>query len=169
MGLDIRAYRRLRKDEKLTNKLNKKASHLDYEGDEFIMYPQLSYIEEAFPNRANPLKYNGDAYDYEECTSFCIGSYGTYNQFRSTLEAFANKIETKLFDDLIDFSDCDGVIGCELCEKLYNAFVFYEHEYEEYINVSSDNEIFDSILMHIYHSFEQAFEIGKDGGAVEFC
>ena len=125
MGLDIKAYSGLRKDEKLTDRLNKRQSHLDYEGDEFIMYPHLNYIEEAFPNRANPLKYNGDAYDYEECTSFCIGSYGTYNQFRSTLDAFADKVDSQLFDDLIDFSDCEVVIGCELCEKLYHAFVFY--------------------------------------------
>lgn len=169
MGLDIRVYSRLRKDEKLTNKLNKKASHLDYEGDEFIMYPQLSYIEEAFPNRANPLKYNGDAYDYEECISFCIGSYGTYNQFRSTLDAFADKVDSQLFDDLIDFSDCEGVIGCVLCERLYNAFVYYEDEYEEYVDNLSDNELFSDILMGIYHKFKQAFRIGKDGGAVEFC
>lgn len=169
MGLDIKAYSGLRKDEKLTDRLNKRQSHLDYEGDEFIMYPHLSYIEEAFPNRANPLKYNGDAYDYEDCASFCIGSYGTYNQFRSTLDAFADKVDSQLFDDLIDFSDCEGVIGCELCEKLYNAFVCYEDEYEEYVGNLSDEELFDSILMRIYRKLKQAFGIGRYGGAVEFC
>lgn len=169
MGLDILAYSGLRKDKELTYRLNKEKSHLDYEGDELIMYPQLSYIEEAFPNRANPLEYNGDAYDYEDCESFCIGSYSTYGQFRLTLESFASKVGTTVFDSLIDFSDCEGVIGSALCEELYNAFVFYEDEYEKYIDASFNDEMFNSILMRIYHNFEQSFEIGKDGGAVRFC
>ena len=169
MGLDIRAYSGLRKNERLTDRLNKKKMHLDYEGDEFIMYPQLSYIEDAFPNRANPLKYNGDAYDYEGRISFSISSYGTYNQFRSTLEAFADKVESKLFDDLIDFSDCEGVIGCVLCEKLYNAFAMYEDEYERYISRLFNNEVVDDMLMCIYRKFKHAFGIGRYGGAVEFC
>ena len=169
LGLDIRAYSGLIKDEVLTNKLNKRSSHLDYEGHEFIMCPQLGYIEEAFPNRAEPLKYNGDAFDYEDCALFCIGSYSTYNQFRSTLESFANKVGTTVFNSLIDFSDCEGVIGSVLCEELYNAFVFYEDGYEKYVTNLSDDEFFGSIFMRIYCRFKQAFKIGKDGGAVEFC
>ena len=60
------------------------------------------------------------------------------------------------------------MIGCELCEKLYNAFVFYEDEYEKFANDLLSG-IFSDILMGIYHKFKQAFRIGKDGGAVEFC
>lgn len=162
MGLDILAYSGLRKDKELTYKLNKEKSHLEYEGDELIMYPQLEYIEETFPNRANPLKYNGDAYNFDSCESFNIGSYSTYNSFRQELEMFADSIGTQDFDELINFSDCEGVIGCILCQKLYDAFDFYEDEFEKYV-------VGFGFTMRIYRNFKHAFKIGKDNGAVEFC
>lgn len=164
MGLDIRAYRKLKKNERLSNLSNDEKEYIDI--DCLIMSPYLEKLEEYFPNRANPLKYNGDVYTCDERKNISIGSYGTYGWFRWALETFSK--DSDYFNELIDFSDCEGVIGGVVSSKLYedfsiNAELFKQWVYQNYSISESE------LLLQMYYKFEFAFEIAKDGGAVEFC
>ena len=76
MGLDIIAYSKLIKNKYLSSISNEDKEELDVNC--LIMSPVLTEIDEAFPGRAEPLKYNGDVYDCENYEWINIGSYGTY-------------------------------------------------------------------------------------------
>lgn len=164
MGLDIIAYSELKKDEYSSAMSEEEKEELD--GDCLIMSTLLTEIDEVFPGRAEPLKYNGDVYDCENCAHISIGSYSTYGWFRRALETFSENRDC--FNELIDFSDCEGVIGSIVSEKLYedfssNAESFEQWVYQKYSIVEGE------WLLRMYYEFESAFEIAKDGGAVEFC
>lgn len=164
MGLDIIAYSRLKKNEYLSNKKDEDKDYID--GNYLIMSPRLTEIEEAFPGRAEPLKYNGDVYDCENYEYINIGSYSTYGWFRRALETFSEDYDW--FNELIDFSDCEGVIGSVVSEKLYEDFSSNAESFEQW--VYQKYSIFDGEwLLQMYYKFKSAFEIAKDGGAVEFC
>lgn len=164
MGLDIIVYSKLKKNEYLSNKKDEDKDYID--GNHLIMSPLLTEIEEAFPGRTEPLKYNGDVYDCENYEWINIGAYSTYGWFRLALETFSE--DRDCFNELIDFSDCEGVIGSIVSKKLYedfssNAESFEQWVYQKYSVVESE------LLLRMYYKFESAFEIAKDGGAVEFC
>lgn len=158
MGLDIIAYSKLKKNEYLSTMSEEDREDLDINC--LIMSPVLTEIDEAFPGRAEPLKYNGDVYDCENYVCISIGSYGTYGWFRRALEAFSENRDC--FNELIDFSDCEGVIGSVVSEKLYEDFSSNKKLFEMWVHK-------DELLLQMYRKFESAFEIAKDGGAVEFC
>ena len=164
MGLDIIAYSRLKKNEYLSNKKDEDKDYID--GDCLIMSPRLAEIEKAFPGRTEPLKYNGDVYDCENYVCISIGSYGTYGWFRRALEAFSENCDC--FNELINFSDCEGVIGSIVSKKLYEDFSSNQELFEQWIY--QKYSVFEcELLLRMYHKFKWAFEIAKDGGAVEFC
>lgn len=164
MGLDIIAYSNLKKNEYLSAISNEEKEELD--GDCLIMSPVLTEIDEAFPGRAEPLKYNGDVYDCENYESISIGSYSTYGWFRQALETFSE--DRDCFNELIDFSDCEGVIGSIVSKKLYEDFSSNQKPFEQWVKREFD--AYDSeLLLQMYRKFESAFEIAKDGGAVKFC
>ena len=164
MGLDIIAYSKLKKNEYLSTMSEEDREDLDINC--LIMSPVLTEIDEAFPGRAEPLKYNGDIYTCGSYKEYGIGSYGTYGWFRRALETFSE--DRDCFNELIDFSDCEGVIGSVVSEKLYedfssNAESFEQWVYQKYSVVECE------LLLRMYYKFEYAFGIAKDGGAVEFC
>ena len=164
MGLDIIVYSKLRKNEYLSAISDEEKEELD--GDCLIMSPALTEIDEAFPGRAEPLKYNGDVYDCENYESINIGSYSTYGWFRRALEAFSENRD--YFNELINFSDCEGVIGSIVSKKLYEDFSSNAESFEQWVN--QKYSVIDGMwLLQIYYKFESAFGIAKDGGAVEFC
>lgn len=164
MGLDIIAYSNLKKNEYLSSISNEEKEELDE--SYLIMSPLLTEIEEAFPGRAEPLKYNGDVYDCENYEWINIGSYSTYGWFRRALETFSE--DRDCFNELIDFSDCEGVIGSIVSKKLYEDFSSNAESFEQWVKREFD--AYDSeLLLQMYRKFESAFEIAKDGGAVKFC
>lgn len=164
MGLDIIAYSNLKKNEYLSSISNEEKEELDE--SYLIMSPVLTEIDKAFPGRAEPLKYNGDVYDCENYEWINIGSYSTYGWFRWVLEAFSENRDC--FNELIDFSDCEGIIGSIVSKKLYEDFSSNAESFEQWVHLKFD--AYDSeLLLQMYRKFESAFEIAKDGGAVEFC
>ena len=164
MGLDIIAYSNLKKNEYLSAISDEEKEELDVGC--LIMSPVLTGIDEAFPGRAEPLKYNGDVYDCENYELINIGSYSTYGWFRRALETFSEDCD--YFNELIDFSDCEGVIGSVISKKLYKDFSSNQKPFEQWVN--QKYSVVDGMwLLQIYYKFESAFGIAKDGGAVEFC
>lgn len=164
MGLDIIAYKGLKKSERLSKLSSDRKEYIDI--DCLIMSPYLEEVEEAFPGRAEPLKYNGDVYICDGCEDIDIGSYGTYGWFRQALETFSK--DNDYFNELIDFSDCEGVIGSVVSEKLYKDFSSNAESFGQWV-CQNYSTLESGLLLRMYYKFKSAFEIAKDGGAVEFC
>ena len=110
--------------------------------------------------------YNGDVYECDGYEFINIGSYSTYGWFRRALEVFSE--DRDCFSELINFSDCEGVIGNVVSKKLYKDFVSNAESFIKWVHQKFD--AYDSeLLLQKYRKFETAFKTAKDGGAVEFC
>jgi len=158
MGLDISYYKEVKKIPRLEDV----EEHYD-NGDVVI-------DEQDFKLQLGSLKEN-DVYSSNKTGKFCPGSYGGYNSWRRGLfnlvnkditievywketsylidEEFNGKNETKPFMELINFSDCEGNIGPEICKKLYIDF-------DEYKDLA--RERMDSYSYQIYEKFMTALE-----------
>jgi hypothetical protein len=126
-------------------------------------------------------------------------AYSNYNRFRDTLSKAVfgvpassvwedlEKYQDQHFFEIIYFTDCDGVIGPKVNEKLYGDFVanrervlrnlkgeidfLKETEDElalepEFILDLGLTEDTISYLMEVYDLFTKAFMIGKENGVV---
>lgn len=69
-----------------------------------------------------------------------------------------NIIEVKPFYELINFSDCEGIIGTEISKKLYKDFV----NFEEF--AKKENEFF----YKKYKDWMKAFKVASNNGVVSF-
>lgn len=155
MGLDIVAYKKLKKielnnisDEELENRFD-------------LFHPGGSMMgsEEYWPESGYPLE--ADAYySFDDEFSFRAGSYSYYNKWRDDLELFKGDCA---FQELINFSDCEGVIGALVAEKLYYDF---KDNYEEAVKYS---ENLSESWLEKYKDWMHALEFAKDNGAILFC
>ena len=64
----------------------------------------------------------------------------------------------KPFYELINFSDCEGLIGPEICKKLYQDFVDFEDKAKEQ----------DEYFYERYTNWKEAFRVASDNGLVAF-
>lgn len=134
--------------------------------------------------------------------TFRVGSYSSYNQFRDDLCRAIHGVSShhvyenledyvgKPFIGLINFSDCDGMIGPEISSILYRDFVDNRERFIRNISDQPDflKETLDPIAIEtefpiefdlspghieyyteVYDDFMLAFEIASDGGVVQFC
>lgn len=164
MGLDISYY-------KLVKEIPRKEDDdLHYENDEIIIEKQ------PFKLQLGTLK-EESVYEMDYIDSFASGSYGGYNGWRNRLyslvysgniddywektsniidEKYTKKLETNIetmpFLELINFSDCEGIIGPEICEKLSKDF-------QEYDELMKDG--MDSYDYELYCDFKNAFNEEK--------
>ena len=120
---------------------------------------------------------NGDYYKTAESEEydFRAGSYSSYGKFRNSLaDVFhhcsardvwdkESHFKGKPFYELIDFSDCEGVIGPEVCAKLHEDFVKGRSKFASECERDSD------WMLAVYDSFTKAFELAKDDGIIVFC
>jgi hypothetical protein len=67
-------------------------------------------------------------------------------------------IKVKPFYELINFSDCEGIIGPEVSTKLYNDFVKFE--------VVAKNE--EEYFYRKYKDWMKAFKVASNKGVVSF-
>lgn len=154
MGLYIIAYKGL-KEEK----------HPIWDEDDELIDGQwtpgedMNKSESIWPGRGIPLK-SESVYHFEDKCVFSVGPCSLYNSWRRKLDSFKGNVA---FQELINFSDCEGVIGSVIAEKLYNDF---KNNYNEAIEYSK--EISDFWFMEKYDIFMKAFEIAKENGAVVF-
>lgn len=166
MGLDITAYRQLQP-----------APHakVDEDGnpEEWGKYTAISpaiiaYTEEHFPGRTAGLA--AGVYSFAEEHGFRAGSYGGYNQWRNWLSIAAGHGSARsVWDDgktegpfleLINFSDCEGVIGPQVAAKLAKDFADNESAI-----LKGDHEVW---FVKLYREWRKAFEMAADGGCVDF-
>jgi hypothetical protein len=163
MGLDVSVFskvQRVRDDD-----------GSDWEGDEVVLANAPDFAPRAVdvPN---------GVYRYERCEHVFSRSYGTYNRWREMLANLAGyarhptekdechihsrtawEAESGPFWELINFTDCDGVLGAQTCKKLLLDFEAFEAAAAAHA---------DSWFSEIYRTFHQAIRLAADGGAVKF-
>ena len=111
--------------------------------------------------------------EFDESFDFRAGSYGSYNVFRNLISECMHGITADMFwkmtDEqmkdkpfrwLINFSDCEGYIGTDYCEILYNDF----KEHGDKIKKACNNDIYKQLVDDWTH----AFNIARDKGLVSF-
>jgi hypothetical protein len=140
------------------------------------------YINPDFPERAAGIVSDG-IYSFGSSYRFRAGGYGSYSVWREALAELAGypaepEDETDdarslhaaacwngavgPFSDLINFSDCQGVMGTEVCVKLARDFA----EHEEAARAFSGERA--SEFLERYLDWKQAFELAAEGGMLEF-
>jgi hypothetical protein len=122
-------------------------------------------------------KPTGESIEYD----FHAGAYSTYNWFRRNLSAAIFGVapeqiwenneayEGRPFFELIEFSDCDGIIGPDISKKLYEDFETHRSSMIKFCldNFINDDSSYD-YTMGMYDNFTTAFKTASDGGLVLF-
>jgi hypothetical protein len=166
MGLDISAFRKV-----------EPAPDVDLDKEEGP-YCWL-YANTAFPGREAPL--TTGVHKYEDTMGFAAGAYSSYNRWREDLAKLVGYPAVPYhhgykpdemshaagawlqaggpFWELINFSDCEGVIGHLHSGKLAVEFGQYQEQADKHESAN---------FRELYALFRSAFEMASDGGAVVF-
>ncbi len=174
MGLDITAYRRLKPAPNA--KLDADGNPLDWERH------FKPYINDSFPGRAEGID-RSMVYSVkpDNVMGFRGGSYSGYNEWREWLAELVGYPVTAPrggmgdkprshgawaahegpFWEMINFSDCEGVIGPIVAAKLAKDFA----EYDDRAKTKTDGR---GWYYEQYQKWREAFEMAADGGAVDF-
>lgn len=166
MGLLVTGYSNL----KATNMSIKEFEDLD-DRDGLVRF----CINEEFPGRNGEIQ-EGIVYTYDDCFSFDC-SYSNYNYWRSSLAEVAKypanydhkweSISADLpFYSLIYFSDCEGVIGLEYCQKLAKEFLQYQNDAKAYSDLLASD--MGWYFLERYENFKKVFDLASQNGAVKF-
>jgi hypothetical protein len=162
MGLDISAFSRLTPAENVP--CDEHGHPIDWE--HFVRFTRghLQLSAEHDYGHANDLRVG--IYSWERELNFRAGSYSGYNDWRNWLAQRAGwpsapdlwkaKPATGPFVELINFSDCEGLIGPRVSKKLL-------HDFEQ-----NCHTIAKDYNGQLYLKWFKAFELAADGGAVWF-
>lgn len=174
MGLDITAYCFL---EKIDCVFNADGEPINPKTREYIASYFKPFHNSDFPGRADDIEV-GAVYSYRKSMRFRAGSYGGYNRWREELAklvgypltereshgqimkehaAGAWQADSGPFWELINFSDCEGIIGSATSAKLAKDFASFTS-----LQWSSSSKA-DAAA-----NFRAAFEIASQKGAVKF-
>lgn len=154
MGLDVSWYSGIKYESPHTND--------DYESDDNLF---RLYILSDFKAQADGLKEG--IYRFKESGGFGAGSYSGYNSWRADLARLIGKTDTDIwhnpapgpFFELINFSDCEGVIGPKTSAKLAQDFKRWQKKADKHG---------DEWWRAKYAAFRKAFEKASDNGCVKF-
>jgi hypothetical protein len=177
MGLDITAYRGLTNMDCVFDADCEPINPTTREPLDGVMF----YVNDDFQGRNGSVEHKV-FYGAADSFGFCAGGYGGYNAWRNSLAELAGygavpvdrhntgNVELRHdeaawqvgggpFWELINFSDCEGVIGTEVSAKLAADFAAFQEKADAHAN-----EYFRSK----YAEFRKAFEMAADCGAVQF-
>lgn len=163
MGLDITAYSKIVLDPNAEVDGDGYPVNLD---DYFIALPDsLAAAEKNWPGRTGGLA--AGVYKFEDTHGFRAGSYGGYNSWRNELamlagygcaaDVWGQENPEGPFVELINFSDCGGVIAGDAAKKLAQDFADFQSKVET-----------TGYFAEKYADWRKAFELAADDGAVEF-
>ena len=172
MGLDIMAYGGLELLEVLSPAERDKKYHWSDDSVAYAYPETVTMTEKHWPGRSKNIVPGGVYKVNGAHISFRAGSYGGYNQWREWLCWLSlgceprvvwnnpDRYEGKPFYELINFSDCEGIIGPDVSRKLAQDFA--EHQ---------DHAVHDTQQWFVdkYADWRKAFEIAASGGFVDFC
>jgi hypothetical protein len=112
---------------------------------------------------------------------FRAGSYGGYNTFRKYLSRALCGVEPEAIwatpedfkaapmFEMINFSDCEGILGTGICKKIHPQFVENREKFENYLKEQfgyDENEV--RWQMSTYDDFTEAFRLGAENGIVVY-
>lgn len=173
MGLDITAHRKIGRLD-LSSADPDNLADAAYEAGGFV-----AYLNPDFPGRADEIT-DRAAYGAEESFDFRAGGYGGYNEWRDKLAALAGyaavggdderhrhsrgawTASAGPFWELINYSDCEGVIGAAVGAKLAKDFAELQPKVEELTGPDS------GWFAARYADWRKAFDMAADGGCVVF-
>ena len=176
MGLDITAYRNLKKIDCL---FDAEGHPVDRNTGEEVDYDLHVYANHDFPKAHDGIE-DRCVYKADDSFGFRAGSYGGYNAWRNQLaklggwpegiyEQYNREYKSYCcaawdgqegpFAELINFSDCEGIIGPVVSAKLAKDFSDFE---------SAAVQVDHPFFQETYRNFKLAFEVASDGGAVDF-
>ena len=181
MGLDIVAVNRITR---INCNLDAKGWPIDPVTGVRLDYETFfrGFQNPHFPGVAEEIE-QGAFYGFEKSVSFNAGSYFSYSEWRDQLAALAGwpksefwdyakdrwaeshcaccwAGETGPFSDLIDFSDCSGLLGASEAARLASDFARYQ---------SLANQHEDEDLCYLYNKWRAACELAADQGCIIFC
>lgn len=160
MGLDISYYERLLPANNATQEDRDNGEVQDW----YVAHPDYETLDGLDYKYVRGIGNRGH---------FRAGSYGGYNAWRQWLASIVHGVEPREiwnnpdkykgqpFYELINFSDCEGVIGPKTSAKLAKDFA----DYQAQIDAMPDDE---SWFKHAYKEWRHAFETAANTGFVEF-
>lgn len=178
MGLDITAYRKLKKIDAV---FDADGEPIDPDTREVLDDVYQPCVNHDFLGREEGLEHKA-AYIYEElCGGISMG-YSSYNAWRDELAKLAGYPAVPVdryntgniqqrhdqgawnsdggpFWELINFSDCEGVIGPLVSAKLAGDFASFQEKADAH---------HDERFKRAYAQWRESFEMAADGGAVDF-
>lgn len=165
MGLDCTAYRQIKRVEP--------QPECEDTPDDMARL----YVNPDFPGRADEIQ--DGIYTYAAAFRFAAGSYSGYGEWRDQLAKFAGYkpiarehsqyaagawAETGgPFWELIHFADNEGTISAVVAAKLAKDFADFQARADAF-SVAGDDRWFHQK----YAEWRTAFEMARDGGAVDF-
>jgi hypothetical protein len=175
MGLDVTAYKQITKLDAVFDASGEPINPTTREpyGDYFH-----AVVNHDFPGREEGLD-DGAVYSYADAMGGWSGGYGRYNHWRDDLAKLAGyPLGTYKqfgqdhpsycaecwagakgpFSELINFTDCDGVIGPVVAAKLAKDFA----EFDERAKAMGED------FYERYAEWRAVFEFAADNGAVDF-
>lgn len=127
------------------------------EATQFFVHPlSIQEVDQHFPGRHRGIEI-GTVYDIGARSEFSL-PYSAYNEWRDQLSTFVDEANPYAFFELINFSDCEGVIGPLLSKKLALDFSRFEPRAAEV----------GGLFCEIYAEFKKLFEMAADEGAIQF-
>jgi hypothetical protein len=170
MGLDISAYGRLKPAPHA--ELDSDGYPKDWEKFTLIRDSLIDFTERDFTGRTKGL--SAGVFEPEQQHGFRAGSYIGYNQWRDHLarmahgmsaeQVWSGGVESEAFLELINFSDCEGLIGPQVSAKLAQDFEDHEAKAEAYAETIEDGDWW----IDRYRQWWRAFQMASDNGAVQF-
>lgn len=163
MGLDITAYKNI-------ELVGTAASGDEWEEKFNTDKTQWIWPGQYMPERLPPIQPNG-VYKAGDSWHFRAGPYSYYGRWRSHLAwmalgvsaetVWANpaEFEGRPFVELINFSDCEGVLGTQVCQKLLKDFQEWQEEADQNTNPH---------FTESYNDWRKAFEFAANNGYVDF-
>lgn len=101
MGLDIRAYKKLRE---VTNPVLDENGYPEDYDNQWMPGASMDWSESVWPGKGYPVD-SKTIYEWEDTYEFRAGSYMGYGMWRESLREFKGDVA---FQELIDFADNEG-------------------------------------------------------------
>jgi hypothetical protein len=159
MGLDISVYINLKEVPSHEVEVDSDGYPVDW--DKF----QKFYVNPHFEGRAEPIR--EDVFYTFDTTEIDPGwSYSGYGRHRRTLaelisqnieDIWAEEFTTCPFYELINFSDCEGIIGSVVSAKLAKDFAEYQYRADAHQ---------DAYFREFYNEMRKAFEAAANNNGV---
>lgn len=169
MGLDITAYRQLKKVDESEIKRDEDGE-IDEDAFDYDTHHHL-YVNSHYPERAPEIQSDA-VYTSAEDYGFRAGSYGGYNNWRNGLAELAGydpiddrhdkgawETDGGPFWELINFSDCEGVIGSSVSKKLLADFLAFDAAAKTHRG---------EYFYEVYQEFTKGLTFAADDGALHF-